>query len=284
MTGSTIFRFNFHDIVSWGNSGLICLDKSSNTVVKSPHDKENNDEIAIERSVYERFKEHGSHEGLLRYYGPYDLGIRLEFACNGNLRRFLKRNTKDISIEQRFHWAAQIADVLCFVHSTNVVHGDVSCGNILLDGDLNAKLSDFGGSSLDGSPLLVAVTPSHRSLESALSIQGDIFALGSTLYEIMIGDVPYHQLSEEEIRARYSINEFPETKFLGPIGGIIASCWCGQYDSFEAIFTDIKGIQRDPSITPLKMSFELPTPTPTLVFAMTTLGLVTILSDGQTIF
>jgi serine/threonine protein kinase len=234
--------FGLHDIVSWGNLGLICLDKSSNTVVKSPHDQENSDEIAIERSVYERFQEHGSNEGLLRYYGPYELGIRLEFACNGNLRRFLKTNAKDISVEQRLYWAAQIAKVLCFVHSANVIHGDLSCSNILLDGNLNAKLSDFGGSSLDGSPLLVAVAPSHRSPGSALSIQGDIFALGSTLYEIMTGDVPYRALSEEEIHARYAIKEFPETKFLGPMGDIIASCWHGRYNSFEAIIKDIRGI------------------------------------------
>ncbi|KAH6712138.1 kinase-like domain-containing protein [Leptodontidium sp. MPI-SDFR-AT-0119] len=234
--------FSLKDIVAWGNSGMVCLDEASQTVVKSPHGQENEDDIAIEKRIYERFSEHGGHEGLLYYHGPYELGIRLDFACNGNLRSFLKKPGKDIDIELRLRWAKQIGDALRFVQATNVVHGDVTCGNILLDGQFNTKLSDFGGSSLDGSPLLVAVTASHRCPGPAVSIQGDIFALGSTLYEIMTGDVPYHELPEEEVEARYSKGEFPETNFLGPIGDVITLCWHGQYSSFDTIITDIEGM------------------------------------------
>jgi serine/threonine protein kinase len=234
--------FSLKDIVSWGNLGMICLDEPSQTIVKSPYGEENKDDIAIEKRIYERFSEHSGHDGLLHYYGPYESGIRLEFACNGNLRSFLKKRAKDIDIERRLRWAKQIADALRFVHSINVVHGDVTCGNILLDGQLNTKLSDFGGSSLDGSPLLVAVTASHRCPRPAISIQGDIFALGSTLYEVMTGYVPYHDFPEEEVEARYSKGEFPETKFLGPIGDIITHCWHGRYSSFDAIIADVKGM------------------------------------------
>jgi serine/threonine protein kinase len=221
---------------------MICLDKPSQTIVKSPHGEENKDDIVIEKRIYERFSEHGGHEGLLHYHGPYESGIRLEFACNGNLRSFLKKRAKDINIERRLRWAKQITNALRFVHSTHVVHGDVTYGNILLDGQLHIKLSDFGGSSLDGSPLLVAVTASHRCSGSVSSMQGDIFALGSTLYEIMTGVVPYYEYSEEEVKARYSKGKFPETKFLGSIGDIIARCWHGQYSRFEAITTDINSI------------------------------------------
>lgn len=80
----------------------------------------------------------------------------------------------------------------------------MTCGNILLDERLNAKLTDFGDSSLDGSPLLVSVTASHQCPGPALSIHRDIFALGSTLYEIMTGNVPYDEVAEEEIKALYS--------------------------------------------------------------------------------
>ncbi len=221
---------------------MICLDEASQTVVKSPHEEENKYDIAIEKKIYERFSEHGGHEGVLNYHGSYESGIRLEFACNGNLRSFLKNRASDINIERRLCWAKQIAEALRFVHSRNVVHGDVTCANILLDEQLNTKLSDFGGSSLDGSPLLVAVTASHRCPGPALSIQGDIFALGSAFYEIMTGYVPYHEFSEEEVEARYSKSEFPETKFLGPIGDVITMCWYGRYSSFDAIITDIEGI------------------------------------------
>ncbi|KAH8765639.1 hypothetical protein BGZ57DRAFT_535332 [Hyaloscypha finlandica] len=101
---------------------MICLDEPSRTIVKSPHGEENKDDLAIEKRIYERFSELGGHEGLLHYHGPYELGIRLEFACNGNLRSFLKRRAKDIDIERRLRWAKQIADALRFVRmaSTSV--------------------------------------------------------------------------------------------------------------------------------------------------------------------
>ncbi|KAK2623873.1 hypothetical protein QTJ16_006507 [Diplocarpon rosae] len=235
--------FSLKDIVAWGNSGMICLEKASQTVVKTPHGQENENEIAIERRIYERFGEHGGHEGLLRYHGPYESGIRLDFACNGNLRSFLKKSGKEIDFALQLRWAKQIADALRFVQATNVVHGDVTCSNILLDGLYNIKLSDFAGSSLDGTPLLVAATASHHCPGPPDSIQGDIFALGSTLYEIVTGNVPYHELSEEEVEARYSKGEFPKTKSLGPIGDVITGCWQGRYSSYDNIIVDIEGMR-----------------------------------------
>jgi serine/threonine protein kinase len=233
--------FSLKDIVSWGNTGMVCLDESSQTVVKSPHGEENEEAIAIERRIYERVSGHGGHLGLLHYYGPYELGIRLELAHN-DLRPFLQTPTRNIDIEQLLRWARQITDTLRFVHSKNVIHGDLTCGNILLDAQLNAKLADFAGSSLDGCPLLVAVTASHQYPGPAVSILGDIFALGSTFYEIMTGGVPYPEFSDKEIKARYSKGDFPDTKSLGPMGDIIMHCWQGQYNDCDAIIADIDGM------------------------------------------
>ena len=112
----------------------------------------------------------------------------------------------------------------------------------MLDVHLNAKLADFAGSSLDGSPLLVAVTASHRYPGPPLSILEDIFALGSTIYEIMTGGVPYPKCSDKEIKARYLESDFPNTKSLGSIGDIIMRCWQGQYNSCDAIIRDIDGM------------------------------------------
>jgi serine/threonine protein kinase len=144
---------------------MVCLDESSQTVVKSSHGEENEEAIAIERKIYERISGHGGHLGLLHYYDPYELGIRLELAHN-DLRPFLQTPTRNIDIEKRLRWARQITDTLRFVHSKNVIHRDLTCGNILLDAHLK---TDFAGSSLD-------VCPLRRSVSKVIN-----HASGSTL-------------------------------------------------------------------------------------------------------
>ena len=233
--------FSLKDIVDWGNSGLVCLDSQSQTVVKCAHAEENEAEIAVEKKIYERFRDNGGHPGILQYHGPYDIGIRLQFAPHGNLASFLE--SSEPNVEQRLRWCQQVASAVHFAHSNNVIHGDLRCGNILLDTQLNAKLADFGGSSLDGSPLLIAVTASHRSPGPALSVQGDLFALGSTMYHIITGATPFAPL-DEEIEAFYAQSKFACTKQLGPIGHVITNCWQGQYHAANIIVADITGMHR----------------------------------------
>ena len=108
--------------------------------------------------------------------------------------------------------------------------------------NLNAKLADFAGSSIDASPLLVAVTPSHEYPGNPLSVQGDLFAFGSMLYEIMTGHAPYDNLAEREINSRYMNGVFPETGSLQGVGYIIQKCWRSRYKECEGIISDLGGI------------------------------------------
>lgn len=214
--------FGYSDVVGWGTTGLVVLDKSSETIIKTPFDSHNEEcvrRILREQQVYERFAERGGHKGILSYHGAVESGIRVEFAPNYNLRSYIEE--PDVGLGQRLRWATQIAEAIGFMHKAGVIHGDLTCANILLDENLNAKLADFAGSSVDGSPLLVMVTESHERPGSRLSIQADLFAFGSVLYEIMTGHPPCEGLSETEIRARYLKGEFPDTEPLQGVGTVI---------------------------------------------------------------
>lgn len=101
---------------------------------------------------------------------------------------------------------------------------------------------DFAGSSLDGSPLFVVVTDSHRIPRDSLCIQGDIFAFGSLLYRIITNRNPYHGLSEHVIASLFLNGKFPDTSALGSLGGVISKCWRGMYDNTESMCKDIKVI------------------------------------------
>jgi serine/threonine protein kinase len=140
----------------------------------------------------------------------------------------------------------QVAEAINFIHKAGVIHGDLTCANVFLDENLNAKLADFAGSSLDGSPLLVIVTESHEFPGPLLSTRADIFAFGSVLYEIMTRHAPYEGWNEREIRARYLKGEFPETESLQAIGTIIKKCWQGSYNRSEILVHDLRGISSKP--------------------------------------
>lgn len=234
--------FGLDNILCWGSFGMICLDEASQTVIKSPHGEDYNKHLDVERRIYERIEARGGHPGFLRYHGLYgETCVRLEYAPKGSLSVVLREASKSPDASQRLRWAVQVTDALSFLHAAGVIHGDLTCNNVFLDADLDAKLADFAGSSLDGSPLLVVVTQSHAYPGDKLSVRGDLFALGSVLYEIVSGSRPCAELPDHTIEELYAKGEFPDTRAFGRTGTIIQDCWLGHYDAAGSVARDLKG-------------------------------------------
>lgn len=116
-------------------------------------------------------------------------------------------------------WAAaiatQIAAVLADVHRVDIVHRDIKPANVMLvDGGL-VKILDFGIAILRGAgalPRLTQVdrtvgTPAYMSPEQclgqAVTSASDIYSLGCLLYELLTGDVPFHQTTDVLLRMHH---------------------------------------------------------------------------------
>lgn len=178
-----------------------------------------------------------------RYYGPYDSGaIKLEFATHGQLTPFVAKNEQTIDLTPRHSWVLQLASALEFIHRLGVVHGDFSSSNIFLDENKAAKIGDFSGSSLDGSELLVYVGGSYAHPTLAGSQKGDIFAYGSTVFEIVTGAQAFADLEEHEVEKRFAANIFPETKDLGSLEPVVRKCWNGEYEETSELLCEVQGI------------------------------------------
>jgi hypothetical protein len=50
--------------------------------------------MSREIEVYERLTQRGGHDRVLRYHGPVESGIRLEYAANGSIRTFYTRQRR----------------------------------------------------------------------------------------------------------------------------------------------------------------------------------------------
>src|SRR5216117_923271 len=102
--------FGRRDLVAYGVSGLVVIDRSTNTIIKSPHSADEQSSIDLEISIYERLSTGLSHPGLLKYHGPYDsspglVGIRLEYAPNSALHYFLANRFAEVTDMLRIRWA-----------------------------------------------------------------------------------------------------------------------------------------------------------------------------------
>jgi mitogen-activated protein kinase kinase kinase 3 len=94
-------------------------------------------------------------------------------------------------------------DGLIYLHSRNVIHRDIKGANILLDKNLNVKISDFGtakkvtseegNDTCVGTPYWMAPEMISQQLEVTTAV--DIWSLGCTIVEGLTGMPPYSQMN-----------------------------------------------------------------------------------------
>ncbi|HET9172788.1 MAG TPA: protein kinase [Actinospica sp.] len=94
---------------------------------------------------------------------------------------------------------AKIAEALAAAHKLGVLHRDVKPNNILVSRFGEPALADFGVSCLldsnTSASVLDVFSPQHAAPElmtrGVPSVSSDIYALGSTLYELLTGKPPF---------------------------------------------------------------------------------------------
>ncbi|KAM4060573.1 protein tyrosine kinase domain-containing protein [Hirsutella rhossiliensis] len=193
---------------------------------------------AREIAVYKRLGSAAWHPGILRFYGILDEQcVVLQFAEHGSIRHYLGQGQQSrcrrIPLTTKLRWAEQAADAIAFLHTNNVFHCDISCNNIFLDQNLNAMVGDFAGSSLDGAQCLSWYETSHSHPDMMdPSPKSELFALGSTFYEIVEGKRPFEGLEEMAIQESFRDGLLPDLESL-PLGNVIAKCWRQEYETCE---------------------------------------------------
>ncbi|KAF2001760.1 kinase-like protein [Amniculicola lignicola CBS 123094] len=237
---------NLYDLptLSCGVSGVV-FELPDSAVVKVPYGSdENREQLAIESAIYNRL---GSHPYITKFLYTYNGMIvleRLQYPLRKRLWDLRDAGasppTKDV-----LRWAIQISQALQYAHSRYVLQVDIGPHNILLDSFEDAKLSDFAGSSIDGSAPSVLPSPhsEHPNMPSTEpSIHSEIFALGSTLYEVETTQQPYHDKSDEDIKELFRGGAFPDTSAL-VLGDVISRCWRVEYKDVGEAVNDIALIQ-----------------------------------------
>ncbi|XP_062446343.1 testis-specific serine/threonine-protein kinase 1-like [Rhea pennata] len=174
-----------------------------------------------------------NHPSIVKTYEIFEtkagkVYIIMELGEKGDLLDYLKSNgmMKEDVARKKFH---QLASTIKYCHDMDLAHRDLKCENILLDKDLNIKLSDFGFSKpLDrdenGKITLSKTFCGSAAYAAPEVLQGipfnpkicDIWSLGVILYIMVCALMPF---DDSNIRKMVGIQKqhrirFPKSRHL----------------------------------------------------------------------
>lgn len=239
-------------VIASGSSAFIGeIDES--TVIKYPLAPGDTSRLEIERTLLEIVSPHHRIIGLKSFS---DTGLYLERAVNGTLAyHLLESGHLAASTQQRLTWCREAAEAVAHIHSLGVLHCDIQPTNLLLDKDFHLKLSDFQGKlvSEDGEVLLDGGSsepcrfyfPRDDPFEA--TVQTDLFALGCTIYFIMVGNSVFPDIIDGEdgwhdkVADRFAKQQFPQDSHACSV--VTLKCWLQQYNSAEDVIREIEHIE-----------------------------------------
>ena len=124
----------------------------------------------------------------------------MEMVEGKNLKDLIEEKSK-LSIAESLEIARQIAAALSVAHGNQIVHCDIKPHNIILNDDMEVKVTDFGiARAVSNSTVRVTETvvgsAHYFSPEQAkggeIKAYSDIYSLGVVLYEMTTGELPFH--------------------------------------------------------------------------------------------
>lgn len=192
---------------------------------------------AIEREK-EIFRHLGNHPAILECLEISDVGIVFPYKQNGNLRDYLADMTVTKPSELKTAWIRSALAAFDFIHSKGVLQADVSARNFLVNDDLSIVLCDFSGSAIGDKESSVAHETRYSRTLGDVSLEAEIFAIGSLIYEISTEEAPYKDLKDEVVQGLFEERTFPDTSYV-VLGDIVMRCWTGDFSSVRHIIEAI---------------------------------------------
>jgi hypothetical protein len=130
-----------------------------------------------------------------------------------------------LDTQEALAYAIEIARGLTVAHARNMVHRDIKPQNVLIDAEGRAKLTDFGisrqleqdGMTATGRVLGTTdyVAP-EQAMGHGVDPRSDVYSLGVVLYEMLIGQVPFHADSQVGVAMKHVNEELPDVQQRRP--------------------------------------------------------------------
>lgn len=152
---------------------------------------------------------------------PY---IVFEYVKGETLKQRIAR-VGAFDAQEAIAYAIEVARGLSVAHSRNIVHRDIKPQNVLIDEEGRAKLTDFGisrqleqeGVTATGRVLGTTdyVAP-EQAMGRGTDPRSDVYSLGVVLYEMLVGQVPFHADSQVGVAMKHVNEELPDVQRRRP--------------------------------------------------------------------
>jgi serine/threonine-protein kinase PpkA len=183
---------------------------SENTRITKRFIKEAKTAAQLQHSNIVSIFDVGKHEGV--YY------ISMEFLRE-NLKDRMKR-TPCIKPREALAIIKDVAKALSYAHEKGYIHRDIKPDNIMFRKDGAVVLVDFGivkavdeTSKITRTGVTVG-TPQYMSPEQfkakRLDGRSDIYSLGIVLYELLVGEAPYHTKDVVKLAMKHARDPVPQ--------------------------------------------------------------------------
>jgi len=209
-----------------------------------------------------------SNNHILQFYGIVtDLGANIYMVSpwleNGDVLDYIKKHP-DANILDLIRGAAE---GMKYLHSENVIHGNLKCANILVAASGGACISDFGMAKIiedvtktpasttlasGGGTRWVAPEIIDGSEGSAPSKQSDVYSFGMAVLELLTGKPPFPEYRSDAavIRALMTGAQPKRPTELGErlkdgMWALMQRCWTREPSSrptMEAVVTELQGM------------------------------------------
>ncbi|GLU11978.1 hypothetical protein SLE2022_286910 [Rubroshorea leprosula] len=204
-----------------------------NEVLRSPHDLERlYSEVHLLSTL--------NHDSIIRFYTSWidvdhkTFNFITEMFTSGTLREYRKKYNR-VDIQAIKNWARQILEGLVYLHGHDppVIHRDLKCDNIFVNGHLGkVKIGDLGfaailqgsqsGHSVIGTPEFMAPELYDEHYNELV----DVYSFGMCVLEMFTSEYPYSECanpaqiykkvtSGKLPRSFYQIQDLETQRFIG---------------------------------------------------------------------